>query len=82
DWFEHRLLRRLEPRVNLHVFTMGSPEIERMVTFRDHLRRDAKDRSLYESTKLSLAEREWNTVQDYADAKTQVISEVLARALA
>jgi GrpB-like predicted nucleotidyltransferase (UPF0157 family) len=82
DWFEHRLLRRLEPRVNVHVFTVGSPEIDRMLAFRNHLRVDELDRSLYESTKLSLAEREWNTVQDYADAKTQVVSEILARALA
>lgn len=82
DWFEHRLLRRLEPRVNVHVFTVGSPEIERMLAFRDHLRVNDDDRSLYESTKLSLAEREWETVQDYADAKTQVVSEILARALA
>jgi len=82
DWFEHRLLRRLEPRVNLHVFTVGSPEIDRMLAFRDHLRRHEDDRSLYESTKLSLAEREWDTIQDYADAKTQVVSEILARALA
>jgi GrpB-like predicted nucleotidyltransferase (UPF0157 family) len=82
DWFEHRLLRRIEPRVNLHVFTVGSPEIDRMLAFRDHLRRNSDDRSLYESAKLSLAEREWDTIQDYADAKTQVVSEILARALA
>ena len=64
------------------IVTFGSPEIERMLAFRDHLRVNDDDRSLYESTKLSLAEREWETVQDYADAKTQVVSEILARALA
>jgi GrpB-like predicted nucleotidyltransferase (UPF0157 family) len=82
DWFEHRLLRRLEPRVNLHVFPKGSPEIERMLAFRNHLRVNDDDRSLYESTKLSLAEREWDTVQHYADAKDQVVAEILSRALA
>jgi len=82
DWFEHRLMRRAEPRVNLHIFSTGSPEIGRMLTFRDHLRVDEADRSLYESTKLSLAEAEWGTVQDYADAKTDVVTEILGRATA
>jgi GrpB-like predicted nucleotidyltransferase (UPF0157 family) len=75
-------MRRAEPRVNLHIFSTGSPEIERMLTFRDHLRVDEADRSLYESTKLSLAEAEWGTVQDYADAKTDVVTEILGRATA
>ena len=82
DWFEHRLFRRVDPRVNLHVFSAGSPEIERMLVFRDHLRADEGDRSLYESTKLSLAEREWGTVQDYADAKDDVVADILSRATA
>jgi GrpB-like predicted nucleotidyltransferase (UPF0157 family) len=82
EWFEHRLLRRAEPRVNLHIFSTGSSEIERMLEFRDHLRVDDADRSLYESTKVSFAQREWDTVQDYADAKTEVIREILERAKA
>jgi len=81
EWFEHRLLRRADPRVNLHVFSAGSVETERMLAFRDHLRLDDSDRALYESTKLSLAEREWDTVQDYADAKTDVVTAILARAM-
>jgi GrpB-like predicted nucleotidyltransferase (UPF0157 family) len=82
EWFEHRLLRRADPRVNLHVFTAGSPEVERMIAFRDHLRVNEGDRSLYESTKLSLAQREWDTVQDYADAKDDIVREILSRAMA
>jgi len=80
DWFEHRLCKRLVPNVNLHVFTLGSPEIDRMLLFRDHLRLDAPDRQLYESTKAGLAERDWSTVQQYADAKSDVVAEILARA--
>ncbi|HEY5424678.1 MAG TPA: GrpB family protein [Ilumatobacteraceae bacterium] len=82
EWFEHRLLRRAEPRVNLHIFSTGSSEIERMLAFRDRLRVDKADRSLYESTKVSFAQREWDTVQDYADAKTDVVREILERAKA
>jgi len=81
DWFEHRLFKRVEPRVNLHVFTIGSPEIERMLLFRDHLRINEADRALYEATKVALARREWETVQSYADAKTEVVEAILARAM-
>ena len=30
DWHEHRALKGTDPRVNLHVFSDGCPEIERM----------------------------------------------------
>jgi GrpB-like predicted nucleotidyltransferase (UPF0157 family) len=79
-WLEHRLFRRVDPRVNLHVFTTGSDEIDRMLAFRDHLRTDDADRDLYESTKAELADVEWQNVQDYADAKSMVIETILARA--
>jgi GrpB-like predicted nucleotidyltransferase (UPF0157 family) len=79
EWFEHRVLKLAEPDVNLHVFTMGCSEVERMLQFRDHLRADAGDRALYEATKRELAARVWAYVQNYADAKTEVINEILGR---
>lgn len=79
-WFEHRMLKGPGADVNLHVFTVGCPEIERMLTFRDHLRTDQADRELYEATKRKLASREWGSIQDYADAKTGIVGEILARA--
>jgi len=80
DWFEHRLLRGYEPPVNLHVFPLGCEEVERMVVFRDWLRAHDDDRELYERTKRELATKEWKYVQNYADAKTAVVQEILARA--
>ena len=80
DWHEHRLLGRSEPKVNLHVFSRRCPEIERMLRFRDHLRRDDADRRLYEETKREFARRTWKYMQHYADAKTKVVEEILARA--
>lgn len=80
-WYEHRVFNGPGTDCNLHVFSAGSPEIERIVLFRDHLRRDDIDRALYERTKRELAEREWTYVQDYADAKTAVVEEIIARAL-
>jgi GrpB-like predicted nucleotidyltransferase (UPF0157 family) len=84
-WYEHRVLGRSEtndgaPPVNLHVFAVGCPEVARMVTFRDHLRRDAEDRELYDRTKRRLAARHWTFVQDYADAKSEVVLAILSRA--
>ena len=55
DWYEHRMLRKTDPSVNLHVFSADCPEIDRMLAFRDHLRTNEADRQLYERTKRELA---------------------------
>ena len=80
DWFEHRCLKGADPAVNLHVFTEGSEEIDRMLAFRDWLRTHPDDRELYLRTKRELAARTWVFVQDYADAKSAVIAEINERA--
>jgi GrpB-like predicted nucleotidyltransferase (UPF0157 family) len=80
EWHEHRLFKGPDTNVNLHVFSSGCLEIDRMLTFRDWLRSHEADRELYERTKRSLAQREWNNVQEYADAKTAVVEEILERA--
>ncbi len=80
DWFEHRLLKGVDPAVNLHVFPAGCPELERMLRFRDHLRSDDADRDLYLRTKRELAAQTWEHVQHYADAKSAVVEEIMGRA--
>jgi GrpB-like predicted nucleotidyltransferase (UPF0157 family) len=80
DWHEHRMLRRRDPAVQVHVFTAGSPEIDRMLAFRDRLRTVPEDRQRYEASKRELAARRWRYVQDYADAKSSVVEEIIARA--
>ena len=80
DWHEHRLLRGPDTSVNLHVFSRDNIEFERMVGFRDWLRSHPEDRDLYERTKRALAGRTWRHVQHYADAKTAVVEEIMARA--
>lgn len=79
DWFGHRLLRRTDPAVNLHVFPPRCVEVHRMLAFRDHLRMHHDDRQLYESTKLALSERDWPTSQDYADAKDDIVTDIMSR---
>lgn len=78
DWHEHRLLRLEEPRTNLHVFTVGSVEHDRMVTFRDRLRADPDARHAYLTTKQRLADRHWDTMQDYADCKSEIVERLLS----
>ncbi len=81
DWWEHRVLKGPDTDVNLHVFGVGCPEVERMLRFRDHLRENQSDRKYYEATKRDLASCDWEYIQNYADAKTEVIEEIMIRAL-
>jgi GrpB-like predicted nucleotidyltransferase (UPF0157 family) len=80
DWYEHRLLKPPDVQGNLHVFSDGCEEIEQMLLFRDWLRDHRDDRLLYEETKRKLAARTWKYTQNYADAKSEVVQEILARA--
>ena len=80
NWYQHRMFKGPDTDINLHVFSSGCPEIDRMLLFRDWLRSNAADRDLYARTKLALAQKEWKHVQNFADAKVVVIEEIIARA--
>ena len=82
EWFEHRLFKGPDTNVNLHVFSARCDEAERMLLFRDWLRRSESDRALYAATKRALASREWKYMQQYADAKSAVVAAIMARASA
>jgi GrpB-like predicted nucleotidyltransferase (UPF0157 family) len=79
DWYEHRMFKGSDPAINLHVFSLDCPEIDRMLLFRNRLRSNASDRQLYEHTKRELARQDWQYTQNYADAKTTVVEEILGR---
>lgn len=81
-WYEHRVLKGVDPAVNLHVFSRGCVEIDRMLLMRDWLRAHEDDRALYERTKRELARQDWKYLQNYADAKSAVVEGILARARA
>jgi GrpB-like predicted nucleotidyltransferase (UPF0157 family) len=74
------MLRTRARDVHVHVFSGGTPEVDRMLLFRDRLRQHSDDWALYERTKPNLAATEWPTMQHYADAKTEVIESVILRA--
>jgi GrpB-like predicted nucleotidyltransferase (UPF0157 family) len=80
DWHQHRFFRSQDPEVQIHVFAVGSEEAERMLLFRDRLRAHEDERALYEETKRRLAAESWARIQDYADAKSEVVEEIIARA--
>ena len=80
DWYEHRMFKGPDTDINLHVFSSGCREINRMLLFRDWLRSNESDRRLYERTKRELASNNWKYMQNYADAKTAIVEKILARA--
>jgi len=80
EWFEHRLLRGTDPDVNLHVFGPGCAEVEAMLLFRDTLRSRPEELAIYLAAKRELSARTWEFTQDYADAKSEVVAAILARA--
>jgi len=80
DWHQHRCLKGPGTNINLHVYSPGCPEIERYLIFRDRLRGHPGDRASYQRAKRKLAERDWTYVQEYADAKTEVVEGIIARA--
>lgn len=77
DWFEHRLLKGPDFPVNLHVFSQGCSEVDRMLLFRNYLRSNSEAKELYASTKRKLAQKVWKHVQNYADAKSEVIKTII-----
>jgi len=80
DWFEHRLFKGPDTDINLHIFSVGASEIKRMLRFRDWLRTNEADRENYARVKRDLARRVWRNIQNYADAKTAIVEEILERA--
>jgi GrpB-like predicted nucleotidyltransferase (UPF0157 family) len=82
DWLEHRLFKGPDTDVNLHVFTAGATEIDRMLLFRDWLRVSDSDREAYLRVKRELASRAWRHVQHYADAKSGIVQQIMEHAVA
>lgn len=80
EWYEHRLLKGSGINLNLHVFSDGCPEINRMLLFRNRLRKVESERRLYEEEKRKLAAQHWKFVQEYADAKTAIVEQIIQRA--
>lgn len=75
SWYQHRMLRYDNPRVNLHVFGPGCPEHVRHILFRDWLREHIVDRERYADAKLT-AQVGVTTAPDYNIRKQDVIRDI------
>ena len=76
----HRLVRSPARDVHVHVLEVGDDAAEAYLVFRDRLRASPEDRTLYERTKRALLEQDWPDMNAYAEAKTEVISQIKERA--
>jgi GrpB-like predicted nucleotidyltransferase (UPF0157 family) len=76
------MLRTPGKDVHLHVYEPADQAVVDYLDLRDWLRESASDRALYETTKRDLARRAWVDMNDYADAKTDVVLDILGRARA
>ncbi len=74
------MARTPELDVHVHILSAGCPEIARYLIFRDRLRTHAGDRLLYESVKRCLATQSWPDMNAYAQAKSEVVEQIIARA--
>lgn len=77
---DHRMFRTVARNVHLHVYEPSHRAVQDYLDLRDWLRVDGPARDLYAATKRHLAERAWQDMNDYADAKSEVIHELLTQA--
>ncbi len=75
----HLMFRTSERDVHVHIWSDSDPEVTRHLAFRDQLRRSQDDRDAYVRLKRELAGREWDSMDEYADAKGDLITAILAR---
>jgi GrpB-like predicted nucleotidyltransferase (UPF0157 family) len=78
----HRMFRTPDRDAHIHVYSSGDQAITDYLDLRDWLRADEPDRTLYAEVKRDLARRPWSDMNHYAEAKTDVIQQVLGRARA
>jgi len=78
----HRMVRTPRRDVHVHLYEPDHEAVRAYLDLRDWLRVDADDRALYERTKRLLATRTWTDMNEYADAKTDVVLAILGRARA
>jgi GrpB-like predicted nucleotidyltransferase (UPF0157 family) len=66
---------------HIHMVGTGSEFWNRHLAFRNYLRTHDEAAAQYTALKRELAQREWDDMNDYADAKTAFIRDIEARAL-
>lgn len=62
---------------HVHMVKINSNFWKDQLLFRDYLRSNVKAKREYETVKKSLAKLEWNSINEYAEAKSECISKLL-----
>lgn len=76
----HRMVRTAALDVHVHICGPGSDWERRHLLFRDWLRYNDADRSIYAELKSSLAKQDWPDMNAYAAAKGPLIAQITRRA--
>ncbi|MBI5680428.1 MAG: GrpB family protein [Methanobacterium sp.] len=69
-----------EDKFHIHLVKINSDFWINQLLFRDYLRNNPKIKKEYENIKKSLAKKEWDSLNDYAMAKSEFITRVLEKA--
>ena len=78
----HRMVRTPTLDVHVHILEPDHPDVCSYLLFRERLRGDDRERELYAQTKRALIAHDWPDMNAYADAKTEVIKDIVSRACA
>lgn len=65
---------------HIHTVPITHQWWEDHLLFRDHLRTHPEDREKYEAVKQNLSKNDWKTGNEYADAKTECVLQILNKA--
>lgn len=79
---DREVFRRPESRTPLNMYACieGSQSLRNHLAVRDICRRDKDVREAYAAKKLALAEQEWDSVDEYCEAKNDILAWILKRA--
>ncbi|HML06236.1 MAG TPA: GrpB family protein, partial [Methanobacterium sp.] len=69
-----------EDSFHIHMVKINSDFWINQLLFRNYLQNNHKAKKDYENLKKDLAKREWDSINDYADAKSDFINEILEKA--
>ena len=69
-----------EDSFHIHMVKINSYFWINQLLFRNYLRNNYKARKEYEDIKKSLSKMEWDSINDYADAKSDCIAKILENA--
>jgi len=65
---------------HIHSVVLNGNLWRKYIGFRDFLRNNSEERKKYQKLKMNLAGKDWNSINDYTDAKTEFVKSIEAKA--